>query len=50
MKVKILSLAADAMLADVDDGDNLKVQLEKCALKLETLFGDDGLPSNLQAE
>jgi hypothetical protein len=27
--LKGLSLAADAMLADVDDGDNLKVQLEK---------------------
>ena len=50
LKVKILSLAADAMLADVDDGGNLKVQLEKCALKLEMLLGDDGLPSNLQAE
>jgi hypothetical protein len=47
--LRALSLASDAMLADVDDGDNLKTQLEKCALKLEPL-GNDGLPSNLQGE
>ena len=51
INAKVLSLASDSMLADVDDG-RLKTQLEKCALKLATLLGNDdyGLPSNLQGE
>jgi len=44
MHLGVLSLTADAMLAEVDDGDNLKVQLEKCALKLQRLLsGSDGV-------
>jgi hypothetical protein len=40
----VLSLTADAMLAEVDDSDNLKVQLEKCALKLQMLLvSSDGV-------
>jgi hypothetical protein len=32
------------MLAEVDDSDNLKVQLEKCALKLQMLLvSSDGV-------
>jgi hypothetical protein len=44
MHLGVLSLTADAMLAEVEDGDNLKVQLEKCALKLQRLLsGSDGV-------
>jgi hypothetical protein len=49
MHVEVLSLTADAMLAQVDDGDNLKAQLEKCALRLQTLVRKDG-PPNLRDE
>jgi hypothetical protein len=47
--VEVLCLTADAMLAQVDDGDNLKAQLEKCALRLQTLVRKDG-PPNLRDE
>ena len=30
MHAEVLCLAADVMLADDDDGNNLKMQLEKC--------------------
>jgi hypothetical protein len=39
MHAKVRSLAENAILADVDD--DLRMQLDKCALKLETLLGDN---------
>jgi hypothetical protein len=50
MLAEVLCLTADALLAEVDDGGNLKVQLEKCAVKLQTLVCNDGLPGNLRDE
>jgi hypothetical protein len=44
--VEVLSLAADGMLADLDDGNRLQMQLKRCALKLETLVRDHGLSSS----
>jgi hypothetical protein len=50
MLAEVLCLTADALLAEVDDGGNLKVQLEKCAVKLQTLVCNDGLPGSLRDE
>ena len=46
MHVKALSMATNSILADVDDGNELKMQLEQCARKLDAL-GDDVQLTNI---
>jgi hypothetical protein len=48
MQAKVLSLAKNSILADVDDGHDLKMQLEKFALKLETLVDNHEQSTNLK--